>query len=690
MGVLGGIDRILTGQRGHLFCWVPVCLAGGIGCYFLLKVEPEVWVFWAVGGIGLVLAIGAVRAEHAPYGGGIGVILWAAALVAAGFCLAGARAHAVAGPVLQFRYYGSVEGRVVEIDRSASDAMRITLDQVRMARMRLGAEPLRVRLSLHGPEATFRPGQRVMTTANVSPPGGPVEPGGFDFRRQSWFEGMGGVGYTRVAVLTVAPPEEGQAGLWIYTLRMRISTAVQKTLGGQVGAFAAAVTTGDRSGIDQSTTDALRASNLAHLLAISGLHMGLLAGFIFGALRIGLAAIPWIALRWPTRKIAAGGALIAGACYLALSGGSVATERAYVMVAVMLTAVILDRRAISLRAVALAALVVLVLRPETLLGPGFQMSFAATIALVAVFGSMRDRGITLVGHPLKGALALLVSSFVAGAATAPVAAAHFNALAPYGLPANLLSVPVMGALVMPSAVLAALLTPVGLGWLGLELMGLGLRWILYVAHFVAGIEGARRFVPSPPWEVLPLIAAGFLFVVLWQGRARLAGLVPMAVALVLWAGTDRPAVLIAETGGLVGAMTGQGRALSRERGSGFIARIWLENDGDSADQVQAAGRWPGGGERVPRLHAAGLEILHVVGKRTAESWTECRADQIVIASVPLKLSGDCQIFDPPRLQQTGSLAVGPQGILSATEVAGQRLWTPRPRRNRRVAERQDQ
>ncbi|KKK80916.1 hypothetical protein LCGC14_2818710, partial [marine sediment metagenome] len=216
-----------------------------------------------------------------------------------------------------------------------------------------------------------------------------------------------------------------------------------------------AILTGDRSGMGRDTLQALRDSNLAHLLAISGLHMGLLTGVVFSALRFALALIPALALGHPVKKYAAVGALLAGAGYLALSGGNVATQRAYIMVAVVLGAVLLDRRALTLRGVALAATIVLVLRPEALTGPGFQMSFAATTALIAVFRLMRDSGGPRAPRLLQPVLALVVSSGVAGAATAPIAAAHFNQIAKFGLVANLLSVPLMGTLVMPAAVLAA-------------------------------------------------------------------------------------------------------------------------------------------------------------------------------------------------------------------------------------------
>ncbi|MEY8841164.1 ComEC/Rec2 family competence protein, partial [Cribrihabitans sp. XS_ASV171] len=445
-------------QRGYLFPWAPVCLALGIGGYFSLRWEPGLGLLCLLGGFGLFAACAALR-----WPGAFSPLLWALALAAFGVVLAAERAHRVGGPVLGWRYYGPVEGRVVALDRSASDALRVTLDAVRLGDLPPDKLPRRVRLSLHGPESVLIPGARVMTTAHLSPPQGPVEPGGFDFRRHAWFMSIGAVGYTRVPVLTAEPPGPG---LRVFALRMAASERIRAALPGDVGGFAAAVTTGDRSGVGQEALEALRASNLAHLLAISGLHMGLLTGFVFAALRIGFSLVPAFALRAPVRKLAAVGALAVAAGYLALSGGNIATERAFVMVAVMLCAVLVDRRAISMRAVAVAALVVLLLRPEALLSPGFQMSFAATVALVAVFGAMRDAE-WRVSQGWRGAVfGLVISSAVAGLATAPVGAANFNTLSHYGLLANLASVPLMGSVVIPAAVLAALLAPFGLDWIG--------------------------------------------------------------------------------------------------------------------------------------------------------------------------------------------------------------------------------
>ncbi|MDH5799103.1 MAG: ComEC family competence protein, partial [Paracoccaceae bacterium] len=340
--------RLLAEQRGHLFLWVPLCLAAGIGWYFAMDQEPSRndWIVLAGALMSGLLVLALLPEAQRP-------ILMAPLLIALGFALAGQRVHLVAAPVLDFRFYGPIQGRIVAIDRSASGAVRLTLDHVWLARVDPEKTPGRVRVSLHGKQGyiTPEPGQVVILTGHLAPPSGPVEPGGFDFQRHAWFQGIGAVGYTRTPVLLWQAADPGPA-LFLARLRGKISGAVQAALPGEAGAFAAAIMTGDRSGIGQDTLDHLRASNLSHLLAISGLHMGLLTGFVFGLLRLAMALWPRLALNWPTKKIAALGALAAGAAYLALSGGNVATERAFIMVAVAFGAVLTDRRVLTLRAVA--------------------------------------------------------------------------------------------------------------------------------------------------------------------------------------------------------------------------------------------------------------------------------------------------------------------------------------------------
>lgn len=679
------VFRAIALQRGHLFLFVPVCLAVGIGGYFALPRDPAAgeWVALAVVAVALCTAVRVVPEDIAP-------VLLGAVFVAAGMGLAGVRVHLVSAPVLTYRYYGAIEGRIVKIDRSASDALRLTLDKVILEGVEGAQTPARVRVSLHGQQGYIDPvpGLRVMLTGHLSPPPAPSEPGGFDFRRLAWFEKLGAVGYTRSPVLTRAPAIEGAAGLRIHRLRMQISGAVQDRLPGDAGGFASAILTGDRAGISQPRMEELRRSNLAHLLAISGLHMGLLTGFIFGLLRLLMALVPWVALRVPTRKLAALGALGAGAFYLALSGGNVATERAFIMVAVMFCAILLDRRAISLRSVAMAAIVILALRPEALVQAGFQMSFAATVALVAVFrvlSAEREwrRSIPRWVWPV---VSVIICSMVAGIATAPVSAASFNRLAEYGLIANLAAVPLMGVVIMPAAVLAAVLAPFGLEWIGLRVMEPAILWILRVAETVSGFDGAVMPVVQPAAWVLPLMALGGVWMVIWRGRGAWLGGGAVALALLGWAqASERPHLLIAQDGAVVGLMGQQGRMVSRDRAGSFAVQSWLQADGDMDTQADAFARTGGTDPRNPvvPLRGNGLDVVHLLGQRGLDTLPDlCIAGRIVVTSAQPEGAGHgaCQLITPRDLRASGAMAMtlhddGTVVVHTVAKTSGQRKWS---------------
>ena len=667
-------------QLGQGFICAPIALGFGILLFFSMPVEPSQPVIWASFSIA---GIAAVTLRLVPYV--LRFIFWALALLSFGFGLAGWRGAQVAAPVLDWRYYGPVEGRVIGLDRSASGALRVTLDQVALSQ-RVKQTPSVVRVSLYGSDAEQRPkaGARVMTTAHLSPPSGPAEPDGFDFQRHAWFAQIGGLGYTRAPLLLAAYPKEGPS---FFKLRLTLAARVTKHLDAQTGAFAAALMTGDRSGLSQETLQDLRHSNLAHLLAISGLHMGLLAGFVFATLRICLSLIPRLATGAQVKKFASLGGLIAGAVYLGLSGGSVATERAFVMAAVALGAVLFERRAISLRAVALAALIVLLRRPEAITGPGFQMSFAATTALVVVFNVLSQRNAGKPpSHPLWRLLVgTFISSAVAGLATLPIAAAHFNNISQFGLVANLLSVPLMGILVIPLAVVAVCLLPFQLEWVPLYVMGFGLDWILAVAHEVSSWEGAIRKVPAPPAWGFFLIFSGLAIMAGMVTKLRMIGLVPVVVGVFAWVQVERPDILISDTGVLVGVLGPEGRALSKAKGSGFVAGVWLENDGDPAFQHTAAKRWKGGGGSM----TLGATTVHAAsGKRGLSAFENCHAKDIAVFSEPFEGQANCEIFDQKSLRRSGSVAIhmgatGAFKIKTAREVAGRRVWNDKALRKAR-------
>ncbi len=592
---MGGdrLAALIETQRPHLALWIPVFFALGIALYFAVPAEPEGWMLAA---LAFVLAVGfATLFRVGPVGR---ALLLAAVLPGIGFGVAALRSRVVAAPVLAHEMTVNVEGRIVGLDRSASDRPRVLLDRVVMHGLPPERTPERVRISLDpSTEADLlRPGRRLLGQARLSPPAAPSEPGGFDFRRLAWFERIGAVGYARTPMVEAYGPDPGALRQLPFRARMAASAHIQRVVPGQDGAFTSAILTGDRSGIDRATDAALRASNLYHIVSISGLHMTMLAAAVFAMIRYGLALVPRLALAWPLKKIAAVVALVAGAAYLIISGSEVPAQRSYVMTATVLVAVLLDRPALTMRSVALAALIVLAMTPESLMQPGFQMSFAATIALVAAFEALRGRAWwqhtqTAPGWRFaKPMVAIAMTSLVAGAATAPISAFHFNAVAQYGLMANLLAIPAMGMVVMPAAVIAVAAAPFGLDWLPFQVAGLGMGYIIAVARFVAGLGGAVTGVPSGPPASLALILIGGVIGVLWIGRGRWAGLAPAALGLALWAGSDRPDVLIADNGRLFGIATPAGRVLSGDRGNGYAAESWLRDDGDLASQAEAHAR----------------------------------------------------------------------------------------------------
>ena len=672
--LLPGLAQFLDQQRPHNFLWAPVMMGLGIATYFMLKFEPAIPHLAGTGLLFLVSVL-AVLSRHVV----VRLCLFAIAFFALGFCLATWRANSVAAPVLSKEYFGAVEGRVVGIDRSGSNRVRLTLDQVILYGLEPSDTPERVRISLSSTAPTNQAGERVLVYARLSGPNGPVEPTGFDFRRMAWFSRLGAIGYALGPVLPSLTPQEQDTTSRILRVRMDLSHALQNRIPGAEGGFATAILTGDRSAIVPENLADLRASNLAHLLAISGLHMGLLTGLVFAAVRFGLATLPRIALRYPIKKFGAIAALIAGLAYLVLSGASVATQRAYVMAVVVFVAVLLDRPAFTLRGVALAAMIILMLRPEALTSAGFQMSFAATIGLVTAFDGLRQLSWwktpqTTIGKLSRPAIVIAFTSAVAGLATGPISAFHFNQVAQYGLLANILAVPVMGFVIMPAAICGILLSPVGLDAIPFWIAGQGIGLVLDIAHWVADLDGALILIPSGPNLALSLIVFGGLLLACIMGRAKALGMPVIVAGLGVWVMSDRPDVLIDPTARLAGVLTPEGRVLTRGRGAGFAASTWLENDGDPASQSAAFKRL----DHLPATRTAAM----LLQAGFAPDWASiCPADTVTLAGKSAPPRGKCVVHSKSTMARTGSVAVWVKKdglrVLTAADHIGQRLWVPR-------------
>lgn len=590
---LGG--PVLARQQDQVSLWLPVLFGAGIAFYFARPVEPD---GTAAAVVATICLAGAVlfRSRFAVF-----APLLAIAAMCAGFAVADARTTAVMAPILERELRAvTVEGILMSKTARAQGGVRIVVQPIRVQRLDAADVPARLRINVRTPMDDVRPGDIISVRAGLMPPPGPAAPGAFDFGRQAFFRQIGGVGYAVGPLTLVAQARDDwrtRLAFSVARLRADLTARILDALPAPQGAVAAALMTGDRGGIPEDVLSNLRDAGLAHLLAISGLHMALFAGALFWLVRALLALSPWLVLNAPIKKWAAALALLGAFGYLLVSGGSVATQRAFVMFTLIFAAVILDRPAITMRNVALAAFIVLALTPESVMEASFQMSFAAATALVAFYEAARpwlarwnaqlaERG--MAARAMLYLVGIGLTSIVASLATAPFAAYHFNRVVDFGLVANLAAMPVVAFAVMPAALAAFIAMPVGLEAVPLWVAGQGIASILWVADAVASWPGAITAIPSMPPAALVALVLGGLWLALWRGHLRWAGMAGLVAGVVLAAMTPRPVMLIEREAGLVAVRDAAGLlAMSSGRKATFSADVWLRRDADLRTQKQA-------------------------------------------------------------------------------------------------------
>jgi competence protein ComEC len=661
----------LTQQRGRFALFLPVFMGAGILGYFGRTSEPSLSLSIIVV-CTLVAASAALRRSpilRAPFLCG--------AFAAGGFslaCLSAARAPAwIALP----RHAVEVTGRVEQIDFLPT-GRRITVGSPGLD----GAAPLprtlRLRLRNTDP-AAIAPGDDVQLRCLLQPPAPPDYPGGWDTQREAFFGGLGGYGFAVGPVRVVRHGGGGPSA----ALREGIAHRILAALPGADGAIAATLLTGIGTAIPPGDRLAFEASGLAHLLAVAGLHIGIVMGIVFGATRFGLALWEYAALTWPTRQVAAVAALAAGFLYLELTGAHVPILRSFGMAALVTLGVLTGRRAISLRGLALAALVVMTLSPDAVVGVSFQMSFSAVLCLIAGYDLVRPYLLRLgEGRPWRRPLlytaGLVLSSFLAGTASAPFAAYHFGSACLYYVPANMLAVPLTAFWVMPWGLSALALMPVGLERLALVPMGWGIAGLAAIAHAVAAWPAAKLPVPQlPPWSPA-LVAAGLAWAGLFRGTVRLAGLLPILAGILAPIFLPAPDLLVGPEAKLVALKVG--------------ARVFVQmDDNASAFESQAPLRlWGTGAALGFATHAPDLVC----------DASACRAGKIILVrdsaalhcDIPVIVSatwlhGACPgalVIDHAFIQREGGTLVrlSDAGVVVLTDLAlrGARPWVLMPNR----------
>ncbi|WP_310593362.1 ComEC/Rec2 family competence protein [Pedomonas mirosovicensis] len=654
------LDALLLAEREQWPLWAPVALGAGIATWFCLP-GPHLWL--AAAAIAAGAALLCWRQEVAGR-----LLGWAGLLVAAGILLAWARGEAVRAPVFPLNGAArEVTGLVESRETLADGRDRLVVRVTAITRLKPDETPARVRLTSRKPLGeTIERGARVRVKAWLQPPPGPAVPGGYDFGQRAWFEEIGGVGAIHCAVTVVSAPAPNTGVMdRIEAARDWLSERLRARIGGEAGGMAAALVTGDRSGIPEDVTQAMRDSGLAHLISISGLHIAMVTSIVFLLTRRLLALSAWLALRLPLKTFAALAAALAAIAYTLIAGSSVPTVRSCIATLIVLAGLLLGRQAISLRMVATGAGLILLFRPEALLSPSFQLSFAAVTGLVALYQSRfaerwlrRQEGDGRARRLLRWGAGLILSSLVAEAMLAPIAIHHFNQTGVYGVVANFIAIPLTSLVIMPGLMAAVLAESVGgIDWVT-EVVRVGLDLVIALAREVSSWEGAvvRWHTPSNP--AFGLMMFGLVWLCLWRTRLRLGGLLPMLAGVALAAMTPRPDLFVSQDGGMMAVRLEDGRmAFSTLRRGAFAREMWLEESGldttamlPLADMAATPGLVQDCGEGVCRV------ALWQAGRWWSVVWLKdwfeapalrrlCADNDIVIA--PRRLPGWCA---PKRLK----------------------------------------
>ncbi len=686
---LAAFAAAFAAEGDRRILWLPVFFGTGIALYFTLTSEPPPW----IGGAATIAAAAiAVALRRWPALRNAGIAL---AFVAAGFAVMQQARLERGTPMLERRLGpAAITGRVVDID-ALDRGWRIIVVPDPLPGLAADAQPHRLRLHIAATSDALQPGDRVSLKALVYPVPAQLLPGGRDMQRELYFAGIGGVGYSFGAARRIAAAEETAGGgwrEWLLRLRAEMTARINAALPGSTGGVASAVITGKRGTMAEEVKEAFRQSGLSHLLAIAGLHLGLVGGFVFFAVRGGLALIPWLALRYPIKKITAVVTLIVLFCYLMISGAAIPTQRAFIMTGIVFAAILIDRLRLSMRICALAALVVLLLDPASLVGVSFQMSFGAVVALIAVYETWGTRLAYLFhsGSFAKKVLgylgAVALTTLVATVGTEPFAIYHFHHLVLYSPLANVIAVPISAMWTLPWGVIACLLMPFGLEKLALVPMGWGIDVTIAVAQWVAALPGNVWSMPRLPTLGVVLVALGGCWVCLWQGKWRWWGTIGIVAGMAAMLLTRPPDLILADFGRFLAARMPDGNYLVADTAEKLTRSFLVQETGASLLPWPAAASsagaldCPAEGRCFYAAHARRVALV------TGEAGlpVACNTVDAIVAQVPAGFQCRSQIPVVDRIDswRQGAIALWlePAGVTieSTNANRGDRPWVPHP------------
>ena len=671
----------LAAQRPQAFLWCPVFMGIGIITYFNLDTEPSFTLSLAAALLPLIFLLFAWGQDRLRY---VAIFLLCLGL---GFCMAKMRTADVYTPILK-KKLGPVDvsGTIHMVEHlSEEGGVRVVLKDVSIEDLPPENTPKKVRVKFRS-EVDLHVGQRIDILAGLNPPSAPVIPGGFDFQRYMFFQSIGAVGFSYGAPKHVEDTAASGFHIWLQDLRSSIVTQLSEKEG-KAGAVAGALMVGHKAGIAEEDRDAMRHAGLAHMLAISGLHIGLFFGAVFFTVRLFLAAFPTLTLKYPIKKYAAVLAMMGAVFYMSIAGATIPTQRAVLMTGAVFLAILMDRTPISMRLVAFAAMVILLIAPESVMSASFQMSFSAVASLVWFYSAIRPWWSQM--HRKAGfwrrawlyVLGVSLTTIIATIATAPFSLFHFQQLAVYSLLSNILAMPLLGFVVMPFAVLYFALLPLGFEAITLPIIGWGIEAILDIAHFTADLKYAVWHCALWPGSLLAVLCASFIMFLLVKGRLKVIAVLPFIIFMIGIFNIKQADTLVSSTADLI-AVADQNGSLSvsnlqKER---FVREQWMQSYGLEGKKPS---KWPKEGqagdltcgEAGCRLQRAEHKISILRSPTDFEE--ECGWADVLISSDPLPKCDQADVIDRFTVYRHGAHAIylGDDIEIKATEDArGKRPW----------------
>jgi competence protein ComEC len=573
-GLVASAATALDERR--LFILLPFAVIAGLIASVELAVEPPLWAL-AAGAAAIVL--GLVAALRSMTSVRLAMLL---AAFWTGLCLLPLHGALFGTPMLERPAYGTYQVRVDEIIEETPDAKRIIVSTITPSAEDRAVPIRRARLLVKG-GPDLSPGDVIEGQFRFAPVPSPVFPGGFDTQFHSYFDGIGAYGNSIHPPVLVTSGDPKSPAHVIDAIRRGIAARIDAVLPQPSAGVARAIINGDQSAVSDDVRTMMATAGIAHVLSVSGLHLTIVAGGVFWVLRLLLSGFEGLARRFSVKRLAALGGIASALFYFAISGGNVAAFRSTLMILLVFGAVLFGRRALTMRNVAIAGLVVVATDPASVFRPSFQLSFAAVIALVGAYENLRNerlRNVNFIAHAWSYVWGIIVTSLVAGTATLLFSVYHFQQTSPLGVLGNLATLPLVGFIMMPAALIAVLLMPLGLDGPPLFAMGWSIDRMLDMAAVVAGWSTHLRAAPLlTPWALVFGLAALAWFA-FFKDRWRLLGPAGALVLIIVFAVDKPPDVLIADTTQAMAVRGPTGLELADGKSASFALDVWRDTYAD--------------------------------------------------------------------------------------------------------------